>query len=226
MQKKWLIIVGVCLSTFINAQNVLPFDSIKGKVSYVLDIPIQNSTSQEGLFEAYQQWFGKEIGLFNRVSNPDYRCYSSDACLQNKKEVDKIFANPTPLQSIDPESNRMATRVVVRYTGDDEALLKLMYLEYYLVLTIHKEKIHAEITDIHYNHLHAKKYTLQKIGNWTNTISAESIDKIEHLLRRELVELSEFQKLFKFLNEDINLLYSQVSAFATKGIKQPQSINQ
>jgi hypothetical protein len=146
--------------------------------------------------------------------------------LERKKEVDRIFANPIPLQSIDPMSKRMATRVVVRYTGDKEALLKLMYLEYYLVLTVQEKSIHAEITDIHYNHLHSKKYTLQRIGNWTNTISAESINEIEHLMRQELAELSDFQRLFKFLNEDISLLYAQVSDFATKGAKQQQSVNQ
>lgn len=226
MQKVWLIIGMVCLSRVASGQYGLPFDTIKGKVSYTLDIPIQGKVTQENLFEAYQEWFNKEVRLFSRVNNPEYICYTSEACLENKKEVDQIFANPTPLQSIDPGSNRMATRVVVRYTGTDEALLKLMYLEYYLVLTIQEKSIHAEITDIHYNHLHAKKYTLQKIGNWTNTVSAESINKIEHLLRRELVDLPEFQKLFKFLNEDITLLYAQVADFAAKGAKQSQSINQ
>jgi hypothetical protein len=226
MQKIWLIIGVVCLNTAAFAQNALPFDSSKGKVSYIIDIPIQDNLKPENLFEAYQQWFDKEVGLFTRVNNPEYKCYSSQACLESKNEVDRIFANPTPLQSIDPESKRMATRVVVRYTGDEEALLKLMYLEYYLVLTVQEKSIHAEITDIHYNHLHSKKYTLQRIGNWTNTISAESINKIEHLMRQELAELPEFQKLFKFLNEDISLLYAQVSDFATKGAKQPQSVNQ
>jgi hypothetical protein len=45
-------------------------------------------------------------------------------------------------------------------------------------------------------------------------------------MRQELAELSDFQRLFKFLNEDISLLYAQVSDFATKGAKQQQSVNQ
>jgi len=226
MQNIWLIIVVVCWNTAAFAQNALPFDSLKGKVSYIMDIPTQDNLKPENLFEAYKQWFDKEAGLFTRVNNPEYKCYSSQACLERKKEVDRIFANPIPLQSIDPMSKRMATRVVVRYTGDKEALLKLMYLEYYLVLTVQEKSIHAEITDIHYNHLHSKKYTLQRIGNWTNTISAESTNEIEHLMRQELAELPDFQRLFKFLNEDISLLYAQVSDFATKGAKQQQSVNQ
>jgi len=227
MNKRLLTISVMCLGFGLAfGQYELPFDSVKGKVSYVVNIPLSDKVNRDNLFEAYQQWFNREVKLFSRVSNPDYKCYTSDACLENKKEVDQIFSNPIPLQSIDPESNRMATRVVVRYTGDEEALLKLMYLEYYLVLTIQEKHIHAEITDIHYNHLHSKKYTLQKIGNWTNSVSAESINKIEHLMRKELIELPEFRKLFTFLNDDIKLLYTQVADFATIGAKQPQSANQ
>ena len=72
MQNIWLIIVVVCWNTAAFAQNTLPFDSLQGKVSYIMDIPTQDNLKPENLFDCLNLFLIKQrfLSLLYEITLP------------------------------------------------------------------------------------------------------------------------------------------------------------
>lgn len=193
-------------STMATTGHSLPIDTTTGKVIYRTQIEVSKKLSQERTYAALQNWFSTQPEVCNRCNKPEN---TDGVNLKNYKEVQQVFKNSSPLQSIDPESSRMAIRIIDRYFADEDEALKVVYTEYYVVITVSGNKVAAEISDIRYNHFNHRSYQLQRIGNWSDVLSFDSVNTIEHLLANGQ-QNDELLKLFTYINEDIQRLFAQM----------------
>ena len=197
------------ISLLSSAQNSLPVDKATNKVTYRFSIPT-NNVSNEDAFTQAQNWFAIHKSECSRA-NTTARLESCDGInTKSRDEVAKVFANNTPLQSLDPASNRMTAKMITKYVGNQGGTIQAMYLQYYLMITIADGQINCEISDIRYNHFNKRSYRFQRVLNWNNATSLEPVDKIEYLIENEQSH-DEFNLLYSFLNKDINQLFENLS---------------
>lgn len=198
----------------VSAQNKLPFDTALQKITYRFSIPLDKPMHTDDAFELAQQWFTKNTALFNRgnaialqePANP------KSVNVKNREEVNRVFANAYPLQSLDPASNRMTGKVITRFGGDAGGTLRLLYLEYYLIVTVNNNYLQCEITNFRYNHFNPNNYLLQRILSFKDSYSCDPVNTMEYLVKTENSH-AEFEKLYCFLNDDIDALFAHFKDF-------------
>ena len=195
-----------------SAQTVLPVSAATGKIAYHVSIPVDGSVSNEAAYELAQQWITGHPAQFTRANANSIQVNAENVNVKNQKEVQQVFVNATPLQSIDPSSNRLTAKVITKYTGATGGMIHLLYLEYFMVVTVDDHHINCEITDFSYNHFNERSYSLQRIMSWSNFSSLEPIDKLEYMAANEQSH-EEFNKFYSFLNDDVNQLYTHLSDF-------------
>lgn len=211
MKNHFLLLTLVFFTVRLFAQDLLPFDSAAGKIIYRYKIVTDKKCSRETAYALVQEWFEKNPCEFRRCNLNQYGCVAQNPNLRNLEEVEKVFGNPTPLQALDPESNRITGKVVTKYTGDALGLLKVIYLESFLVITISDNAIECEMTDIRYNHFNPKSFLLQRINNWSDFTSLDPVNTVEYLQSNQKC-IQDYGKFSKFLNDDYQKLFSHLSA--------------
>ncbi|MCS6935432.1 MAG: hypothetical protein NZM35_09835 [Chitinophagales bacterium] len=184
----------------------LPIDSINRKIVYQKVITFPGGLSQEQIFDLAIDWFN---------TNQD-KCVRRNAIseslvtnLKNYREVQKVFQNTRPLQSLDPASYRMAVRIINRYIGNQDGMVKVVYLDYYLVISVSNNQMTATISDIVYNHFNPRNYNPQRIGDWLDQNTYDAISRIENLINA-CASYSEITQLFTYLHQDTHLFLDQL----------------
>lgn len=212
--KAVITLVALCyFMNSINAQSSLPLNAATQKVSYRFRVPVSAVFSKENAFEMLQGWVAKNGRVFTRTNDVFAMNAAANDNNKNFAELEQVFANVQPLQSIDPASNRLAAKVMVKYQGAKAGgCLQIMYVQYYLVLTVKEGAIEAEVTDIRYNHFNKKNFGLMRINSWTDYTSCEAISTIEYLVENEHCH-DEFCAFATFLNNDVAKLQTQLTTF-------------
>lgn len=196
----------------ISAQSLLPYDSATAKVTYSYSIKRDKRMTNDAAYKVVQDWFEQNSCEFKRCNLNQYGCISQNVNTKNLAEVEKVFANASPLQSIDPESNRITGKVSLKYTGDALGILKVLYLEYFMIVTVNEKTIDCQITDIRYNHFNPKSFLLQRINNWSDFTSLEPVNTLEYLDQNQKCS-SDFGKFACFLNDDMDRLYNHLGNY-------------
>ncbi len=208
---KLLTTIAILIVTLTaSAQATLPVDKATGKVTYRFSIPVSNVTSEQA-YELAQNWFATHRSECNRTNN-NARTEGNDLNVKSRAEVATVFANATPLQSLDPYSNRMTAKMITKYVGDNGGTIHAMYLQYVLIVSISDGQINCEISDMRYNHFNRHSYRFQRVLNWGNASSLEPVDKIEYLMQNEQSH-EEFSKFYSFLNNDINQFFGNIAGY-------------
>lgn len=212
--KAVLTLVALCyFMNLANAQSSLPVNAATHKVSYRFTVPVSTGFSKENAFEMLQGWVAKNGRVFTRTNDVFAMNAAGNDNNRNFTALEQTFSNVQPLQSIDPESNRLAARVMVKYQGAKAGgCLQVMYVQYYLVLTVKDGAIETEVTDIRYNHFNKKNFGLMRINSWSDYTSCEAISTIEYLVENEHCH-DEFCAFATFLNNDVAKLQTQLAAF-------------
>jgi hypothetical protein len=207
------VVAMCCLLNSVNAQSTLPVNAATHKVSYRFSVPVTAGISKEKAFETVQGWVAQNSRVFTRTNDLFAMNAASNDGNKTFTELEQVFNNTQPLQSIDPEGNRLAARVMVKYqSANSNRCLQMMYVQYYLVVTIKDNAIEAEVTDMRYNHFNKKSFQLMRINSWTDYTSCEPISTIEDLIANEHCH-EEFCAFATFLNNDVAKLQNQLSAF-------------
>lgn len=181
---KIMLIASLCtylsMGKSFGAMNAI-HDPSTGEVVYREHFKLNTGVSDEQAFELIQKWFTQSPGKFTRQNIEQANTNGGD----NKAAVEQAFKNAQPLQSIDPESNRVVGRSLIKYYGNANSSIKVMYIEYYVVLEIHGHDLTATISQIRYHHFNAH-YTAQIIYNWQ--VASRLIRRInlKHLLLRPI----------------------------------------
>lgn len=207
-----ILLLTVCTKiTF--AQSALPYDAATGKAIYNYTIELDKSFKKERLYQLVQDWYAVDATQFNRTNLCDTAAPVVDKKKnENKEAVLKEFKNEFPLQAVDPEGSRIAGKVITQYCRPQNSCMRLMYLQYFLIINIEDNRLNCQINDVRYNHFNFKTYAPQRIYNWSNTGNCDPINTIEYLRDCEQCH-DEFNGLASFLNSDISELIYNLSQF-------------
>lgn len=207
------VVAMCCILNTVNAQATLPFNNATQKVCYRFRIPVSGNFSKEQAFEALKGWVSNNDMMFNRSNNLFDKNAELNAGNKNFTALEQTFSNVQPLQSIDPASNRLSTRVMVKYQSNNgNRCMQLMYVQYYLVITVKDDAVEAEVTDIRYNHFNRNTFQLMHINSWSDYTSCEAISTIEYLAENERCH-EEFVSFAMFFNNDVTKLQNELAAF-------------
>lgn len=197
-----------CLFQAVAGQGELPFNQATQKVTYHFTLPTSGKVTPESAMTVLKSNIYRQPDLFTRANG----MFASNVSGRTFNELETEFDNSHPLQSVDPQSGRMAVRVMVKYcSGKESKCLQMMYVQYYLVCTATAKGIEVEVTDIRYNHFNRKSGELQRIFSWSDYNSCDAISTIEYLVKNENCH-TDFATFASFFNQDVAKLQSQLSA--------------
>lgn len=207
------IVAMCCILNTVSAQATLPYNNATQKVCYRFRVPVNAGFSKEQAFEMMKSWVANDADVFTRTNNFFDKAAEANSNNKNFTALEQTFSNVTPLQSIDPASNRLSTRVMVKYQSNNgNRCMQLMYVQYYMVITIKDDAIEAEITDIRYNHFNRNTFGLMRINSWSDYTSCEAISTMEYLAENERCH-EEFVAFAMFFNNDVTKLQNQLAAY-------------
>jgi hypothetical protein len=215
--KAVIMIAALCLMlNSSNAQTPLQVNTVTQKAGCHISIPFSGPLTKEAAFEIVEKNMIANPRLFTRSND----LYTTNALGNNNKnfmELEQEFANAAPVQSVDPEGKRIAARVMFKYYSPATSrCLKLMYVQYYIVVTVTDNSLEIEVTDIRYNHFNKKNYQLMRITNWSDYTSCDPISTIEYLIQNENCH-ADFNAFAAFFNTNTNQLKTQIAAFVEGG---------
>lgn len=206
----------------VEAQEKLPYDEAQKRIVYKFSIEADKSYKKKVLYDLLQDWFTQQPELFSRSNTNDtIRNNTSDKKPnENKEAVLHEFANHTPLQHTDPESNRLSGKVILKYTGGSNGCIRMFYVQYAMVIVVQDNKVTGEVCNICYNHFNPRTYQLQPVFNWSGQMPCDAINTLEYIKDCE-VSHAEFNTFYSFLNKDINELINSLRDF----LKQNRSVS-
>ncbi len=160
-------VISLLTSSVLCAQTKLPFDSVSGKVVYKYTWEVDKSLKKKAIYALVQDWFYQQPELFSRTNMPDTAksVVQDKKRNENKEAVLREFANATPLQHKDPESDRLSGKVILKYTGSNNGCIRLFYVQYALVVIAQENKLNVEVCNIRYNHFNPRTYLAQPVFN-------------------------------------------------------------
>lgn len=204
-----LILLAFACAKISSAQSsILPYDSVTGKTIYNFTIELDKSLKKDALYQLVQDWYAADAAQFNRTNLCDTTTPVEKKKNENKEAVLKEFRNDFPLQAVDPEGSRIAGKVITQYCRPQNSCMRLLYVQYFVIINVQDNRLNCQINDIRYNHFNPKTYTLQRIFNWSNTGNCDPINTIEYLRNCEQCH-DEFNGFASFLNSDISdLMYN------------------
>lgn len=196
------------------AQDKLPFDSGTGKISYKFSIELDKSFKKRTVYALVQDWFNQQPELFSRSNTVDTvkSVVVDKKRNENKEAVQREFANLSPLQHTDPESDRLSGKVILKYTGTNNGCIRLFYVQYAIILIVQDNKLTGEICNIRYNHFNPRTYLSQPVFNWSGMMPCDDVNTLEYLKDCEACHV-EFSTFYSFLNKDTNELINSLRDF-------------
>ncbi len=196
----------------LQAQEKLPYDAASGRIVYKFSVDADKSVKKKALYNLLQDWFYQNTELFSRSNTTDTLKSADKKKNENKEAVLREFANLTPLQHTDPESDRLSGKVILKYTGNSNGCIRLFYVQYALVIIVEDNKLTGEVCNIRYNHFNPKTYQIQPVFNWSGQMPCDEVNTLEYLKDCEVCH-DEFAKFSLFLNKDVEELLNSLRSF-------------
>jgi hypothetical protein len=196
----------------LQAQEKLPYDAASGRIVYKFSVDADKSVKKKALYNLLQDWFYQNTELFSRSNTTDTLKSADKKKNENKEAVLREFANLTPLQHTDPESDRLSGKVILKYTGNSNGCIRLFYVQYALVIIVEDNKLTGEVCNIRYNHFNPKTYQTQPVFNWSGQMPCDEVSTLEYLKDCEVCH-DEFAKFSLFLNKDVEDLLNSLRSF-------------
>ena len=196
----------------LQAQEKLPYDAASGRIVYKFSLEVDKTVKKKALYNLLQDWFYQNTELFSRSNTTDTLKTADKKKSENKEAVQREFANLTPLQHTDPESDRLSGKVIMKYTGSRNGCMRLFYVQYALVIIVEDNKLTGEVCNIRYNHFNPKTYQTQPVFNWSGQMPCDEVNTLEYLKDCEVCH-DEFAKFSSFLNSDVEELLNSLRSF-------------
>lgn len=198
------------LSAF--AQSKLPIDAATGKVSFKTTIPLRAGISNEAAFALVENWFNENPALFSRVNRQLVVGIEKPAVSQQRMAVEEVFANKTPLQALDPASNRIVGKVVMLYHGKSGGGIQHLYVQYCLLLQIENHVLHVSACEVTYNHFSVATFQPQRFLNYSNSNACDAVNYMEYLIDCENRH-EEFLAFYDFFNQDVEAIFNNLNGY-------------
>jgi hypothetical protein len=223
-QLNTIIFIVIFLVKQLNGFGQTPnFNNVgSGKINSRYNIPVSSTTSNEDIYTATSEWLNTHPEIFNRMNAEAIQEQLYATSTIGREEVIREFSNKFPVQSLDPSAERMSVRVMTKYVGKANDNIKVMYVQYYLIISVENGQVNCEVADMRYNHFSHRNYKFQRILNWSNSKSLDDVNTFEYLMQN--VESNpEFQALNSFLNKDLNKIVSTLSTFLNERVSVSQN---
>ncbi len=212
------VVTLLVTNSALHAQDKLPLDSTTGKISYKFSIELDKQFKKKAVYALVQDWFNQQPEMFTRSNTVDTAKSAIDKKRnENKEAVLHEFANLTPLQHTDPESDRFSGKVILKYTGSNNGCIRLFYVQYAVIIIVEDNKLTGEVCNIRYNHFNPRTYQSQPVFNWSGMMPCDEVNTLDYLKDCEACH-AEFSTFYSFLNNDTNELINSLREFV-KGNK-------
>lgn len=187
------------------AQAKLPVDEATGKISYKFSVEFDKAYTKQAVYDVVRDWLNSNPETFNRFNTPLVHSQNDTRKNENREAVLREFQNPNPLQFMDPESDRVSGKVILRYTGGANGCIRLFYIQYAIVMWAEGNTLKGEICNIRYNHFNPRTYQVQPVFNWSGMMPCDENNTLEYLKDCEACH-AEFSSFYSFLNNDMQAL--------------------
>lgn len=205
MKKTCLIIVFLIAHSYSWSQLDLSIDD-DGHINFSEVIYTQHELSASQIYENFNEWVLTNSAEFRR-SNSEKNFQGTEVWLTSTRKnfalVDALFQNDDPLKLSDKESLKLIARIINKYTGSEMGCLRIIYLEYNLIIHIKDSKYKYEITDFTYTHYNQATAKQSQIYGMKDEGPCKSKGNLKELQECERCQ-GEFRKLDAYLKNDIN----------------------
>lgn len=217
LAQKSVIALLVCLLTtpVLYAQVKLPVDPASRMVSYNYTIQTDKPVNKQALYQLVQDWLA-QTQLFNKANNTAVAKVNDKNSIENKAAAEKEFANPEPLQFVDPESDRLSGKGILRYHGQTGGCIKLFYVQYAVIVIVEDNKLTCQISHFKYNHFNSRNYQPIPVYNWNGNIPCDQVNTLEYLTECEN-NPSEFGAFYTYINTHAEELNQSLINFVNTG---------
>jgi len=189
------------------AGNKLPVDA-SGEAVYKHTFKLQANAKVEDAYNLAQDWFHSSNAVLTCQNMAD----PIDGSGKSKAFIEDAFKNTEPLQSLDPESGRMAGRGLMKYYGSVNSTIGVLYMEYYVVLEVSDHQLTATISKLKYHHYNTRTYAEKPIYSWGGGKPVDAADKLENLVSRA-DENKDLQDVGAFVNKSVNGLLNNLQSY-------------
>lgn len=205
------------IASSVFAQSKLPIDAVTGKVAFKTTIPLRAGVSNEAAFALAEEWFSANNEQFNRSNSSAAVASQKQSNSRGRADVEKEFENRTPLQALDPASNRLVGKVILKYDGTAGHSIQHLYVQYSLILQIENSQLLVTACEVSYNHFNRNNYQPQRFLNFSNSNTCDAVNYMEYLMDCEQSH-GEFVAFYDFFNADVKSLFNNLDTYM-KGSK-------
>lgn len=206
------LLLLLALASSAIAETKLPVDAATKKVVFKTTLPLRTGVSTDAAFSLAEEWFKSNREQFSRTNRSVSSSSERATFAAQHQAVDKEFENNTPLQSLDPASNRLVGKIIMQYHGNPGGTIHHLYVQCNLILEIEDHQLQLRVTDITYNHFNRNSYQPQRFLNYSNSNACDAVNYIEYLMDCEQSQ-GEFSVFNEFFNQDVKALFSNLDTY-------------
>lgn len=137
-----------------------------------------NTSKTTDVYTAVEKWFNNNAGIFT-VKNAEPTVEAKE---KNKNDVDAAYGNSRPLQSLDPNANRLIGQGLIKYFGGTRTSIRLMYIKYDIVVEIKAGQLSFKATNLRYYHFDPKNYTDANVFSFTGGKPCDNTGTMDYLI--------------------------------------------
>jgi hypothetical protein len=137
-----------------------------------------STTKTTDVYTAVEKWFNTNTGIFT-VKNAEPTVEPKE---KNKNDVDAAYGNSRPLQSLDPNANRLIGQGLIKYFGGTRTSIRLMYVKYDIVVEIKAGQLSFKATNLRYYHFDPKSYTDANVFSFTGGKPCDNTGTMDYLV--------------------------------------------
>ena len=205
MRNYILLFVVISIAVSAGAQSQFTLDEVSQKVVCKQVFLINATLKVDSVYTLAQRWLSDSTKVYQKNADPPIDTNNVKK-MQQKYDIDRLFENPRPLQTLDPERRGMVGMGIIKYYGNAMNSIKLLYLRYDIYITVKEDSIIMTISNIHYYHFTPKNYTQLWLYNFSGSKPCDEKGKLEELMKCEDFH-TEFRNLARFFNREVFALF-------------------
>ena len=182
-----------------------------GEISFSEVIQTENDLTSDYIYENFKEWISTKSSNFNR-SNSEKNAQGKEVWLgttkSNFQHVDALFKNDEPLKLADKESMKIIGKIVNKYTGGTMGCIRIIYLEYDLIIRIKDGRYKYDIENFSYTHYN------QATGKQSQIYGMK--DEGDCISKGDLAELLACTRCKKEFEKFYNYMLSDIESFTTE----------
>jgi len=214
------LITLLCLYNFAFAQsNSFPKNN-DGKVEYseVINIPEKNA---EELYTSGIEFFSTNLKNFQRGnSEKNYQGMAAfgNSSKQSSEDLDALYKNEKPVSYSDKENKKIIGRIVNKYTGGTMGCIRVLYLEYDVVLKFKDNRYRYEISNFNFTHYNQVTLKQSQMWGFKDSGFCNSKNTLENMLNCEKCK-KEYQTLYQYIDLDTKTFINSMNSFIKNAAK-------